>query len=295
MSRRRKYGCGCGKAVFHSKVALDEHQRLQHGVRTISLPHQEPGERPEPLPPPPLSKRPWLQTPEFRAQSGERSKAKWASYTPEQRAARVAKIAAAIRARYAAKRAAAAAAAPPEPEPVPVPEVPATATAATQDDILAKVAGLLMTIEQAISGIRTIVLTIKAAPLSAPAPVAVSNGHAEIPDTEPAPVTVDAGEAYRRLMAAGPAEKRIVIPRKPRVTAADLHRNLGLRDAIRMARDLGVEVRMNSAAEWEFRHPLLNRRVRANTKRHDCPRALLTLLRQVAKGKAPAKPTVGRC
>lgn len=74
----------------------------------------------------------------------------------------------------------------------------------------------------------------------------------------------------------------------------NLHRNLSLRVALQYARMLGFTIAINSRGEYELSHPALSRRIRADVKRHDCPRTMLTLLRQVASGKITPAPTVGK-
>lgn len=56
------------------------------------------------------------------------------------------------------------------------------------------------------------------------------------------------------------------------------HRNLSLRDAIRIARDLGCELYQARGDELGFAHSAWPQRMRVSTNRHDCPRKLLSML-----------------
>lgn len=66
-----------------------------------------------------------------------------------------------------------------------------------------------------------------------------------------------------------------------------MHRNLSMLEARRIARKMGVVEERKSNGEARFRHPDTDRHVTTKGgNRKDCPRRLLTFLRQLARGRA---------
>ena len=65
------------------------------------------------------------------------------------------------------------------------------------------------------------------------------------------------------------------------MTSHNVHRNLAMRDAIKIARDLGIDVYKNSNGEWRFDDPLRKRdRLNLNHKRKDAGKILVSYLRR---------------
>lgn len=61
--------------------------------------------------------------------------------------------------------------------------------------------------------------------------------------------------------------------------------NWNLEKSVRYARELGIDVTTkNRTGELVFSHPSVDRTVRANARRKDTPRAVVTFIRKVETG-----------
>lgn len=74
----------------------------------------------------------------------------------------------------------------------------------------------------------------------------------------------------------------------------NLNGNLSMREALRVAQELGFTVTLRADSEYVFAHPLLFRNTVVNARRKDTPRSLMKILRQVSRGKFLAAPEVGK-